>query len=178
MNNGVNFVYDIENDSSDELKHWLFLENVRIQQEKQYITENNQKLIRERESFEREKMSHKSAMEIQEKRLCKQKELFEKKWQVVERELKRMAKEKEKIEKDMAILQKEKDQINKIKTQSVYSFDDARPFFRGVNSAISLKKRYRELLKMFHPDNETGDETTAMYITKEYNKLKKQYGID
>jgi len=99
LKNQVNFVYDTLEDSSEELKHWLFLENVRLQQEKQQLFENGQRLVKEKEEFEREKISFKSAMEVQEKRLCKQKELFEKQWQIVEKELKRMARERELFDK-------------------------------------------------------------------------------
>jgi hypothetical protein len=172
LKNQVNFVYDTLEDSSEELKHWLFLENVRLQQEKQQLFENGQRLVKEKEEFEREKISFKSAMEVQEKRLCKQKELFEKQWQIVEKELKRMARERELFDKEKSSFAKNKNVNN-----DLYQMDSGF-LFRGVNNAISLKKRYRDLLKIFHPDNETGDEATVLYLTKEYNRLKKQYGID
>ena len=34
---------------------------------------------------------------------------------------------------------------------------DGDKFFRGVDSELALRKRYKELLKIFHPDNKCGD---------------------
>ena len=37
MKSQVNYVYDFEDDPVDELKHWLFLENVILNQQKQQL---------------------------------------------------------------------------------------------------------------------------------------------
>ena len=46
--------------------------------------------------------------------------------------------------------------------------------FAGVNNPLALKKRYRDLLKIFHPDNLCGDNTMVSIINKEYDRLKKE----
>ena len=43
-------------------------------------------------------------------------------------------------------------------------------WFAGVTTIEELRKRYRELLKQFHPDN-GGDEETMKTINIEYDKL-------
>ena len=48
-------------------------------------------------------------------------------------------------------------------------------FFRGVDNELALRKRYKELLKIFHPDNRCGDTKTLLLIQKEYEKMKRQY---
>ncbi len=50
-------------------------------------------------------------------------------------------------------------------------------YFRGVNSALGLKKRYKDLIKIFHPDNVCGDGQTIVEINKEYEKLKSMFGF-
>ena len=100
MKSQINFVYDINDDPQDEIKHWLFLENVRLQQERQELSEERQKLTKEKNTFEKEKKSYQSALDLQEKKLLKQKELFEKQWQIMENELRRMAKDKVAIERE------------------------------------------------------------------------------
>lgn len=67
MKSQVNFVYDISDDPQNEIKHWLFLENVRLQQERQELTEERQQFTKEKNSFEREKRSYQSALDVQEK---------------------------------------------------------------------------------------------------------------
>ena len=50
-------------------------------------------------------------------------------------------------------------------------------FFKGVNNILGLKKRYRDLLKIFHPDNLCGDSDTVLEINRQYETLKKKMGI-
>ena len=48
-------------------------------------------------------------------------------------------------------------------------------FFKGVNSPLGLKKRYKDLIKIFHPDNLFGDHDTILKINKEYEMMKKKF---
>ena len=51
----------------------------------------------------------------------------------------------------------------------------AEMLFQGVNSQLALKKRYRDLLKMFHPDNVAGDAEMVLVINRIYEELKRSY---
>ena len=46
--------------------------------------------------------------------------------------------------------------------------------FAGVKNTLALKKRYRDLLKIYHPDNLAGDKEVVQAINKEYERLKQQ----
>ena len=48
-------------------------------------------------------------------------------------------------------------------------------WFAGINSAEELKKRYKELLKIYHPDNQAGDTSAVQQIQAEYEKLLRKY---
>lgn len=48
-------------------------------------------------------------------------------------------------------------------------------YFAGVTDAASLKKRYHELMKIYHPDNQNGDTTVSRQIQKEYDSLTGKY---
>ena len=48
-------------------------------------------------------------------------------------------------------------------------------YFAGVNDMRSLKKRYRDLLKIYHPDNQNGDSSVSKQIQEEYESLSKKY---
>lgn len=180
MKNNVNFVYDIENDNKDEIKHWFFLENVRIQQEKLELEEEKKILEKKLSDFDKEKREFEAALKVQQNQLVKEKQLFEKQWSIIERELKRMAADRDKLEYQKKEIKTELDRLDMKKREVNYCQTlkiSPGSFFAGVNSAISLKKRYRELLKIFHPDNKTGDLATIHCINTEYLKLKKEYGI-
>lgn len=42
-------------------------------------------------------------------------------------------------------------------------------WFKGVHSEEELTKRYKDLLKIYHPDNQTGDTEITKQIQEEYN---------
>jgi len=44
-------------------------------------------------------------------------------------------------------------------------------WFDGVTTVEELRKRYRELLKKYHPDNENGSTKTTQEINAEYDHL-------
>lgn len=48
-------------------------------------------------------------------------------------------------------------------------------YFTGVTDMASLKKRYRELMKIYHPDNQNGDTTVSRQIQEEYDSLSGKY---
>lgn len=44
-----------------------------------------------------------------------------------------------------------------------------RKWFKNVTTIEELRKRYRELLKMYHPDNENGSVEITQEINAEYD---------
>ena len=46
-------------------------------------------------------------------------------------------------------------------------------FFKGVDSSAALKKRYKALLKIYHPDNAGGDKEVLQAISAEYETLSR-----
>ena len=69
MKSQVNYVYDFEDDPVDELKHWLFLENVRLNQQKQQLEDEYEALQKLKDEFEREKKRSAREQEFQEKKI-------------------------------------------------------------------------------------------------------------
>ena len=47
--------------------------------------------------------------------------------------------------------------------------------FRNTNSLMSLRKRYKDLMKIFHPDNNSGDAELVQLINKEFARRKEEY---
>lgn len=159
-----------------EMKAWFFKENVRIMQAKQELEE-------ERKAFEKEKRNslleikkQKAVEELASQRLQREQELFEKKVEVLQRELRLLAYEKQKLEQEKAVLRELQAKAKKVQTPPPVAMS-ARFFFKGVDSELSLKKRYRDLTKIFHPDNLNGDTDTLKNINREYDALKKLYCI-
>lgn len=155
-----------------EMKAWFFKENIRIQEAKQALEE-------ERRQFEHEKKETFLSLEHQEminriskEQLEREQKLFEKKVMILQNELRRLADEKQQLEKEKTRLKEQK-----TRHQGEASYPSSRIFFRGVNSELALKKRYRDLIKIFHPDNMNGDTISIQNINKEYDMLKNIYSI-
>ena len=57
-----------------------------------------------------------------------------------------------------------------------YGDDSVRLFFKGVSNPLTLKKRYKDLIKIFHPDNLCGDTDLLQKINKVYESLQEEIG--
>ena len=166
----------IEEMSAEELnklKIWLFKENVRVMNEKKELDEYREKLLKERSQFrdEIDMLSHKIVSE--KKRLKEDKMFFDKKMDILVNGFKR-------LEADQAMFEKEKKRFESekkyyMKEKAAMNADSINVLFRGINGPLTLKKRYRELLKIFHPDNLSGDMDMVQLINKEYERLKKEF---
>lgn len=157
-----------------EMKAWFFKENVRIMQERHKLEEERQAFEREKRKSLQEIKKQQSVEDIAKRQLEKDKELFEKKVEVLQDELRRLAYDRQQLEREKAVLKELKKRQSA--QQTTYT---ATPklFFKGVNNESSLKKRYRDLLKIFHPDNMNGDTDALQNINKEYDNLKKVYSL-
>ena len=85
----------------------------------------------------------------------------------------------EQLEEDRQALEKEREQLEKersIGAERYIAGGDS--FFVGVNSPLSVKKRYRDLIKIYHPDNLCGDKRTLITINQEYEYLCRMYQMD
>ncbi len=153
-----------------EIKTWFFKENIRIMQAKQELEEERRAFEKEKKNTLREIKRKKDEEELISERLKRDQDLFEKKVAVLQRELRLLASERQKLEREKAILKENRSRQNvQVLTPKF--------FFKGVDSELALKKRYRDLTKIFHPDNINGDPDTLKCINKEYDALKKIYSI-
>ena len=50
--------------------------------------------------------------------------------------------------------------------------------FQGVNSLLALKKRYKDLIKMYHPDNVAGDHGMVLVINNVYEELRQEFELE
>lgn len=151
-----------------EIKLWFFKENVRISQAKQELEEERRAFEREKKKVFWELKRKKAEEELASERLKRDLDLFDKKVEVLNRELRQLANERQKFEREKAIFQE-----NRVQKQTQVL--TPKLFFKGVDNELALKKRYRDLTKIFHPDNLNGDTDTLKHINKEYNALKKIY---
>ncbi len=169
-------IEEMSQEELNNLKVWLFKENVRVQTEMKELTDYREKLLKERSQFrdEIDMLSHKIV--IEKKRLKEDKLFFDKKMEILSDGFKRLESDKAVFEREKKRFEAEKNYYCQEEKSVVgRNSESVSILFRGINGPLTLKKRYRELLKIFHPDNLCGDMGMVQLINKEYDKLKKEY---
>lgn len=147
-----------------------------LEEERKLLDEQKSKLEREKKEFSRR-------IELEDRRLKQQQQLFDMKVKILEEEYVKLASERKSIEK-------KKEFYNRVNAFERNYYDDYRNdynqehvvinggmFFLGVANKQSVKKRYRDLIKIYHPDNMYGDTDAIQEINNEYNKLCAIYDI-
>ena len=154
--------------SEDEKKKWLFKENIRLQELSRNL-EDERKLIEIQMGMLQRQQSKNMLLK---KQLESQRDLFEQKWNILERETRQLAIDKDKFEREKLIY---KDKVYREARRSMSNAENVKIFFKGVEDTTSLKKRYKALLKIYHPDNMHGDKELLQAINTEYERLSRFY---
>ncbi len=158
----------------DTLKSWLFTEDIRIESERNELNRIQQKFVAERKQFQDEMKELHQKMVIEKKRLKEDTAFFEKKMEILKSGFSQLDMDKRKFEKERIQFLNEKEAASKDITYGRH-MDTVELLFRGVNNPLSLKKRYKDLIKMFHPDNIAGDHEMILVINRVYEELKSEY---
>ena len=142
----------IKAESTEELKEiklWLFQENMRLKQERSELEQERTELEQARNKFLDERVKLRDELDELNRRTI--------------------------IEQERQILIEEaREQQATGQATGEGSFTAVQLLFRGVNNPLALRKRYRDLIKIFHPDNLFGDGELAGQINKEYLKRKQE----
>lgn len=161
-----------------ELKKFLFAERIRVMQEKEEQMAVYEKFLKERMTFQEEmKVLNRKVLE-ERKRLKDESSFFDKKLQILQNGFTQLDMDRRKFEREKKQFESQKKYSSHSSTafSSGYYKGSTPDFFRGVNNILGLKKRYRDLLKIFHPDNVCGDSDTVLEINKQYDAMRKRMG--
>ena len=127
------------------------------------------KIQDERRMLERDTQQALSEIELKTWLLEQQQKTFEMKWKMLEEETRRLADDKAQFERKKAFFER----CYAYEKEGQGNIVNGEMFFSGVASGTALKKRYRDLIKIYHPDSESGDKRTIQEINREYDNLKK-----
>lgn len=126
--------------------------------------------------LEKQKERFRIEMEAKQKSLDASMQLFNMKWSILEEETRRLAEDTAKAEKRKQFF----DRVNSYQNSGYGTNDNnhydnivnAELFFKGVATPQGLRKRYKDLIKIYHPDAENGDKQIVQEINREYANLK------
>lgn len=176
-----NLSSDLDSMSEDELrklKRFLFEERIRIVQESEKQKELYNKFIKERLSFQEEMKALNRKVLHERKRLKDENSFFDKKMQILQNGFLQLDMDRKKFEREKRQYESQKTNDSSSSSSNTFYYKGSTPdFFKGVNNILGVKKRYRDLLKIFHPDNLCGDSDTVLEINRQYEAIKKKMGI-
>ena len=158
----------------NELKSWLFRENVRLITAAKELEEMQEQFAREKEQFQDEVKAINRKISAERDRLKEDSLFFEKKMDILKNGFAQLDMDRRRLEKERARMEAQRE----VMEQPAYGMSrDISAFFRGVKNPLALKKRYKDLIKIFHPDNVAGDKEIIQMINIEYENLKRNYDI-
>ncbi|MDE6389177.1 MAG: hypothetical protein K2L82_15375 [Lachnospiraceae bacterium] len=153
-----------------ELKSWLFRENIRLVTAAKELEHMQEQFLKEKVQFQEEMKLLNQKMSSERQRLKEDNQFFEKKMEILQSGFSQLDIDRRRLDKEWARLAAEKELLGE---RNVYdNGSDVSVFFQGVRNPLSLKKRYKDLIKIFHPDNLAGDKEIIQRINKEYENLK------
>ncbi len=158
-------------DELAQLRIWLFKESVRLENQESALSERYERLLKDEMSFKDRMDDAEKKLECANKKLNNDKALFDQRLRILNNGFDQLNADKKKLESEFIRLEREK------AYQREDEYDAVDLLFRGVNSPLTLKKRYKDLMKMFHPDNVSGDSYMVQLINQEYRVRCSQYDI-
>lgn len=162
-------------ESTDELKDlkiWLFRENIRLENERRELELSQERFVNERVKVRQELDELNRKMMLERKRLKEENIFFEKKMAILQDGFKHLDEDRKSLERQKKALAAERLSIAQQEYHGQASEEAVKLLFRGATNTLALRKRYRDLVKIFHPDNLFGDEELVQMINKEYMKRK------
>ena len=135
---------------------------------KELLLEEVHRLQEERSAFEKERDK---TME----KLKEQESFFDKKFKILEMGFAQLDADRKSFEAKKRAFEYSRQFYQEKQEKEPFSElaeEEAMLFFRGVTHPLALKKRYKDLIKIYHPDNSCGDKWILQQINTEYDRLK------
>ncbi len=141
-----------------------------LEEEKKKIEELRESLENDRKQFEKEVEDVNKALEESRKKLEYDEAFLSKKQMVIESGFKQLDADRQRLHQEKEEFRKLRERVPVQRHAPVLEYRQG-IFFKGVTDEKGLKKRYKDLIKVFHPDNFNGDNVTLQNINREYETL-------
>lgn len=161
-------------DELKEAKLWLFQENIRLENARKELAESQEKFTKERVQFRRE-LEELNRRTLQERKRLKEENLFfEKKLAILQDGFRQLDEDRKALERQRQVLAEQRKRSTQYAEDEPLLEETVKRLFAGVNNPLALRKRHRDLVKIFHPDNLFGDAALVQMINKEYVRRKEE----
>ena len=157
--------------TEEELKNmrrFLFQERISLLNEKKALEEMYEKFMQEKQAFSIDMKVLEKKISMESKRLKDEQTFFDKKFDILKNGF-------ASLEMDRKSFEREKNAYLSGRNNTPLNNQNISYMFSGVTSYLGLRKRYKDLMKIFHPDNLDGDERMVIAIKEEFEKLKERF---
>lgn len=147
-------------------------ERAKLEKEKTDLKESVDKFISERVKFKRE-MEDLNRRTVQERKRLKEENLFfDKKMAILQDGFRHLEEDRKNFEREKKSIAEERRLLGISGIGQTPEIGEI--LFRSANNPLGLRKRYKDLIKIFHPDNLFGDDELSQIINREFQKRRKE----
>lgn len=164
----------IKAESTEELKEaklFLLREQSRLENERKDFLTMQEQFFRERKQFQEEMDVLSRKMVTEKNRLKEENQFFEKKVQILQNGFQQLDLDRQALKREKSLWEMDRKRVTTGSLTTTYT-DLGRALFCGTSNIMTVRKRYRDLMKIFHPDNICGDADIVKLITREYENKK------
>ena len=165
-----------DDDRLGEIKLWLFKESIRLRDERHELEMERADFLNERENTREENRRYEEHLATRSRQLRREEELIDQKHQVIKRGFEELDRDRQSLNAREASIRSQEAQLRE-KLEQSYTADCKEVnevLFRGADNILLLKKRYKDLVKMFHPDCLGGDAEMVKSLNRTYDRLIKE----
>ena len=153
-----------------ELKLWLFKESIRLSNEKHELEMEKRDFLTERENAREENRRYEEHLSVRTRQIRREEELIEKKHDIIKRGFDELDRDRQALNAREAAIAEREARLSE-GGLAIDSREAECVLFRGADNILLLKKRYKDLMKMFHPDCLGGDTEMVKLLNRTYDKL-------
>ena len=153
-----------------EIKLWLFKESIRVQEEKHELEMNRRDFLNERENTREENRRYEEHLETRTRQLSREEDLIAQKHEVIKRGFAELESDRQALKARETALRAREEQFEE-RMSGCTGSEAGEVLFRGADNILLLKKRYKDLMKMFHPDCLGGDTEMVKSVNRAYDRL-------
>ncbi len=157
-----------------EIKLWLFKESVRLRDEKFELEMQKRDFLNERENAREENRRYEEHLKVRSVQIRREEELIDQKHDIIKKGFDELDRDRKALNAREASIRDREAALEQREAYTPESTEVNDVLFRGADNILLLKKRYKDLMKMFHPDCLGGDTEMVKSLNRTYDRLIKE----
>ena len=157
-----------------EIKLWLFKESVRLRDEKFELEMQKRDFLNERENAREENRRYEEHLKVRSVQIRREEELIDQKHDIIKKGFDELDRDRKALNAREANIRDREAALEQREAYTPESTEVNDVLFRGADNILLLKKRYKDLMKMFHPDCLGGDTEMVKSLNRTYDRLIKE----